>query len=95
MNINDLLSDEDIEECIDGSSDIGMIREIITLSQNDEFVDVESFADVFSYKISGFIDTEEGTEEWIEANENNWAWGFSIAENINNLLMQGNRNDVT
>ena len=88
LKINDLLSDEEIESCIDGSSDIKMIREIISISQLDNLIDVEDFADMFAYNIRGFISVslEEDEEAYDEAYMNNWNWGSSIAENINNLL---------
>lgn len=89
MKINDLLSDEEIENCIDGSSDLRMIREIIEVSQLDNLLDIEDFADMFAYRIRGFIDVtfEEDEEAYDEAYMNNWEWGTSIAENINLLLV--------
>ena len=89
MKINDLLSDEEIENCIDGSSDLRMIREIIEVSQLDNLLDVEDFADMFAYQIRGFIDVtfEEDEEAYDEAYMNNWEWGTAIAENINKLLV--------
>jgi hypothetical protein len=89
FKINDLISDEEIEECIDGSSDIKMIREIISVTQLDNLVDIEDFADMFSYKIRNFIDVEieDDEEAYDEAYMNNWEWGSSIAENINTLLI--------
>lgn len=89
FKINDILSDEEIEECIDGCSDIKMIREIIGVTQLDNLVDIEDFADMFSYKIRNFIDVhiEDDEEAYDEAYMNNWEWGSSIAENINNLLI--------
>jgi len=86
MNINDVLSDEDIEECLDGTSDIKWIRELINLSQNDNLIDEESFADIFAYELQKFVDAEEGTEEFQEASQNNWDWGHSIAQNINDTI---------
>jgi hypothetical protein len=89
LKINDLVSDEEIEECIDGSSDIAMIREIIGVTQLDNLIDIEDFADMFAYKIRGFIDAhiEDDMEAYEEAYMNNWEWGSSIAENINSLLV--------
>jgi len=89
MKINDLLSDEEIESCIDGSSDLRMIREIIEVSQLDNLLDIEDFADMFAYQIRGFIDVtfEEDEDAYDEAYTNNWEWGTSIAENINLLLV--------
>ena len=89
MKINDLLSDEEIENCIDGSSDLRMIREIIEVSQLDNLLDIEDFADMFAYQIRGFIEVsaEEDEDAYDEAYMNNWEWGTSIAENINLLLV--------
>jgi len=87
MKINDILSDDDIYECIDGNSDIKMIREVIDMTQKDNLVDEESFADVFSFNIRNFIDEEIDSDEYDEAYTNNWEWGRSIAESINNLLV--------
>lgn len=89
MKINDLLSDEEIESCIDGSSDIRMIREIIDVSQLDNLLEIEDFADMFAYKIRGFIEItfEEDEDAYDEAYMNNWEWGTAIAENINLLLV--------
>lgn len=89
MKINSILDDEEIESCIDGSSDIRMIREIIDLSQLDNLLDIEDFADMFAYKIRGFIEVsaEEDEDAYDEAYMNNWEWGTAIAENINKLLV--------
>jgi hypothetical protein len=89
FKINDILSDGEIEECIEGSSDIKMIREIIGVTQLDNLVDIEDFADMFSYKIKNFIDAsiEDELEAYEEAYMNNWEWGASIAQNINSLLV--------
>ena len=89
MKINDLLSDEEIEECIEGSSDVKMIREIIEDTQLENLIDVEDFADMFAYAIRGFIAVtfEEDEEAYDEAYINNWDWGTSIAQNINALLV--------
>ena len=87
MKIVDILSDDDIYECIDGHSDIKMIREVIEMTQQENLVDEECFADVFSFNIRGFIDAEEDSDEYDEAYTNNWEWGRTIAENINALLV--------
>lgn len=88
MKINDILSDEELEECIDGSSNITMIRDIIEKTQKETLLDVESFGGWFAYGVEGYIEAEEGTEEWEECNENNLEWGRSIAENINELVLE-------
>jgi len=89
MKINELLCDEEIEDCIEGSSDVKMIRQIIEMTQLDNLIDVEDFADMFAYNIRGFIGVtfEEDEEAYDEAYINNWDWGMQIAQNINSLLV--------
>ena len=90
MRINEILSDDDIEECIDGSSDVTMIREIIDLTQMESLVNEKDFADLFADRISGFIavDYDEEPDEWETCNDNNWSWGKAIAENINDKILE-------
>ena len=84
------LTDEEIEECIDGSSDVGMIREIMTMEdvydEDSTHLHEENFATRFAYAIEGFIDADPETEAWSEAWDNNYNWALSIAENINDML---------
>lgn len=85
------LSDDEIESCIDGSSNIEMIRDILTrhgVVGDDGFIDPEIFADWFASGIEDFIDADPDSKEWDEANENNWMWGYDIADNINSLLIE-------
>jgi hypothetical protein len=87
MNINDLISDEEIETCIDGSSSTVLIRSIINLTQVNNLVNEESFADVFAFELKEFIDADPASLDYMEANEVNWDWGYNIAQNINELLI--------
>ena len=85
------LTDEEIEECIDGSSDVDMIREIITMEdvyddEDSTHLHEENFATRFAYAIEGFIDADADTPEWDKAWDNNYEWALSIAENINDML---------
>jgi len=83
------LTDEELEDCIDGSTNIEMIRDILTKQGViDElgFVDPEIFADWFATGIEGFIDAEPDTDEWTEAYDNNWNWGYDIGDNINTYI---------
>lgn len=89
MNINELITDDELEYCFEGSSNVDMVREILTkpgVVVEDNVVDIEQFAEWFAYAIEGFIDAEEGTDDWDEAWDVNFDWGMSIAENINDLL---------
>ena len=84
------LTDEEIEECFDGSSDVSMVREIMTMEdvydEDSTHLHEENFATRFAYAIEGFIDADEDTPEWNEAWDNNYDWALMIAENINDLL---------
>jgi hypothetical protein len=83
------LTDEEIEDCINGSSNIKMIRNILTkhgVVDLEGWVDPEIFADWFANEIVGFIGVEEDTPEWTEAFDNNWNWGYDIADNINSYI---------
>lgn len=83
------LTDDELEDCVDGSTNINMLREILekpgTVSL-EGYVDVERFAEWFAYGIEEFIDADEGTAEYDDAWNNNYDWGASIAENINDYL---------
>lgn len=81
------LTDEEIENCVDGSSSVSLIREICERCLNgDGTVCDEDFAQEFAEAIQGFISEDEGTDEYDEAWENNYEWGASIADSINRLL---------
>ena len=83
------LDDEELEDCFDGSSNVDMVREILEkhgVVDDDGYVVVDNFAQWFAYGVEGYIDADEDTDEWQEAWDNNYEWGQSIAENINNYL---------
>lgn len=83
------LDDEELEDCFDGSSNVDMVREILekpNVVNEEGYVNEEKFADWFASGIEGYIDADEDTDEWQEAWDNNYEWGYSIAENINNYL---------
>ena len=86
VRINDIIDDEDLAWCIDGCTDLNMIRRIIDITQQETLVDVHMFAEQFAKNIEGFIDAEEGTSEWREAYENNFDWGIGIADSINDYI---------
>jgi hypothetical protein len=83
------LDDEELEDCFDGSSNVDMVREILAKQGVvDEFgyISPDDFAQWFAYGVEGYIDADEDTDEWQEAWDNNYAWGYNIADNINNYL---------
>lgn len=83
------LTDEELEDCIDGSTNLTMVRDILTkpgVVDSEGWVNPEKFADWFSGGLQDFIDSDRASEEWIEANEVNWNWGFDIGDNINSAI---------
>lgn len=93
MRTIESLTDDEIEDCIDGSSNIEMIRVILTkpgVLTSKGLISSGVFADWFSEAISMYIDAEEDTDEYTEAFDNNWDWGYNIADNINYLLEDTN-----
>lgn len=90
------LTDEELENCVDGSTNIQMIRDILTkhgVVDLEGYIDPEIFADWFARGIEGYIDAEEGSDEWTEANDVNWNWGYDIADNINEYISDGFKED--
>lgn len=83
------LTDEEIEDCFDGSYSVGLVREILgKFGVIDEYgwIDPEIFADWFAQSLEDNIEAEAGSDEWTEANDANWNWGYDMADNINALL---------
>jgi hypothetical protein len=82
------LSDDQIETCFDGASNVEMVRNLLIEAYNKDLnsVDEMDFSFEFADAIKGFIDAEEGTDEWEEAYDNNCEWGGSIAQNVNELI---------
>lgn len=83
------LTDDELEECIDGSTNIDMIRDILTkhgVVDGDGYIDPEIFADWFAQGIQGYIDAERDSDDWVEANDTNWNWGYDIGDNINSYI---------
>ncbi len=88
VRINEIIDDEDLAWCIDGSTDLNMVRRLIDVCQNEALLDVQQFGEMFAQQIEGFIDAAEGTEEWEEAHENNLNWGIGIADTINDYVYE-------
>jgi len=90
------LTDDEIESCIDGSSSIALIRDILTkhgVVGDNDFIDPEIFADWFADNLQDLTGTEEDTPEWTEAFDVNWNWGYDIADNINALISDNFKED--
>lgn len=88
VRINEIIDDEDLAWCIDGSTDLNMVRRLIDVCQDEALLDVQRFGEMFARQIEGFIDAAEGTEEWEEAYENNYDWGIGIADTINDYVYE-------
>lgn len=83
------LTDDDIEGCVNGSSDIKMIRSILLIPgiiDEEGFIRCNKFAEAFALKIEGFIGEDEESVQWQEVWDNNFCWGFDIAEDLNYVL---------
>jgi hypothetical protein len=90
------LTDEELESCVDGSTSISLIREILTkhgVIDLEGWIDPEVFGDWFATGIQGFIDAEPNTPEWQEAYDNNWNWGYDIGDNINSYISDNFANE--
>lgn len=81
------LSDDELESCVDGTTNIDLLWEILHKPGVvvNGVVNPDTFSSWFAYAIEGYIDAES-EEEWEEGNKNNLEWGFNIADNINDLI---------
>lgn len=83
------LTDQELEDCVDGSTNLDMIRDILTkhnVIDESGWIDPEVFADWFAASIEDFIDAEPDTDEWQEVYDHNWTWGYDIGDNINSFI---------
>ncbi len=83
------LSDSEIKACINGKVSILVVKDIFTcpgVIKHNGFVFTDLFADLFASRLQVFLDSDEGSEEWNDADYENYEWGMSIACNINDLL---------
>ncbi|CAB4241647.1 hypothetical protein UFOVP71_185 [uncultured Caudovirales phage] len=85
----DSLTDEEIESCFDGSSNVDLVRGLLEENLAPEgWIWAMDFGGEFAEAIEGFIGAEEGTAEWDEAWNINCEWGERIADNVNALLAE-------
>lgn len=83
----DDLTDDQIENCFEGSSDVNMVRKLAKKYVDENgYVDVEDFSQAFAESIEGFISEKEESDEWNDIWYENRNWGEIIAENINEIL---------
>lgn len=83
----DQISDSELEDCYDGTTDNHMVRRLIgECSNEDGWIDSEDFGYLFARQIEGFIDADEDSEEWEEAWDANREWGENIAQNVNDAM---------
>jgi hypothetical protein len=84
------LSDNEIKDCLEGKVSILIVKNIFTcpgVIKHNGFILTDRFAELFASFLQGFIDHDEETQEWEDADFENYEWGMTIACNINNLLM--------
>ncbi len=83
----DALTDDEIESCFEGSTDVSLVRDLLKKNQDPNgWIYSIDFGDDFAQAIEGFIGEEPNTKEWNEAWAVNCEWGESIADNVNDLL---------
>ena len=90
------LTDEELEDCVDGSTNIDMLRDILTkhgVVDEQGWIDPEIFADWFAAGVEGYISAEPDTDEWQEAYDSNWNWGYDIGDNINSYISDNFTNE--
>jgi hypothetical protein len=78
-----LLSDEELEECIDGCTSLDLLREILRqppVVGRFNRVDIKQFANYFQMALEDLAEDDE-------ASENNYQWGLSIADSINDKTL--------
>jgi hypothetical protein len=74
----DTISDEELLACVDGSADLGLIRDLLEDNLNEDgWVYSMDFGIEFADKLGS-----SDEETW----ENNCVWAEKIADNINDLL---------
>lgn len=79
-----LLSDAVLEKCVDGCTSVELLREILrqpSVVQRNRKVSAKQFAEQFQMALEDYAEGED-------ANENNYQWGLSIAESINDATEQ-------
>jgi hypothetical protein len=83
------LSDEDLESCVDGTTNIDLLWEILHKQGVvvNGVVNPDQFSSWFGHALEDYIDAES-EEEFNESNKNNLEWGFNIADNINDLISE-------
>lgn len=81
-----LLSDAALEECVDGCTNLDLLRAILRKPYvvEDNVVDEYLFGDYFQEALEGFAEDDE-------ASEINYQWGCQIAENINLTTVKKSR----
>ena len=81
------LSNDEIESCINGSTNIDLVRRLLKENQApDGWIWEMDFGAEFAEAIEGFIDADKNTDDWDDAWNVNCEWGEQIAENVNQLL---------
>ena len=94
-NILEQFTDDEIEECFEGSSNVDLVRDIAgkCMTENGTIAEM-AFGQMFARAIEGYIgvDYEEDPDEWEEAWDINEDWGISIASNLNDMIIRNKQN---
>lgn len=89
-NILEQFTDDEIEDCFEGSSNVDLVRDIASkcVTENGTIAEM-AFGQMFARAIEGYIgvDADEDPDEWEEAWDINEDWGISIARNLNDLIL--------
>lgn len=86
MKTLDNITDDELEVCVEGSTNLTMLRDLLEQCLMDGLVHEDDFTDVFAMELEKHLDTNLPGPEYIEAYDVNWEWGMRIAENVNDLL---------
>ena len=83
------LTDLDIEMCVMGAIDAGVIRNILSqpfVIWKSGFINPEVFAEIYGCWVAGFSSLDELTEEWVDDYNRNFDWGYEVAASLNEIL---------
>jgi hypothetical protein len=80
------LTDNELNECFNGTTSPELVREILEKAGvvlNTGLIDVDQFAQWFAHSIQDLIDADLTGDDWQAAWRVNFEWGNDIAKNIN------------
>lgn len=87
------ITNKELTSCVGDRAEIHIIKQILNepgMINLEGYVNVERFAEWFAYDLEDQINAVEGTSEYKDAWDENYAYGAGIAENINEFLESDN-----